>query len=139
MVQANLFQRLNKMMMLTKKLPVVLHLRYVWFVCVLSLFSLTVHAQIKLPLFFCDSMILQRDAKINIWGWASANEKVTIKFDGKTYKTKTADDGKWKLQLAPMKAGGPYTMELKGNNKIVLHDILIGDVWVCAGQSNMEH
>ena len=84
-------------------------------------------------------MILQRDIKINIWGWASKGEKVSVKFNGKSYHTKTNDEGKWMLQLAPMKAGGPYTMEISGKNKIVLHDILIGDVWVCAGQSNMEH
>ncbi|HYJ65761.1 MAG TPA: sialate O-acetylesterase, partial [Parafilimonas sp.] len=84
-------------------------------------------------------MILQRDIKINIWGWASKGEKVTVKFNGKSYHTTTNDESKWMLQLSPMKAGGPYTMEISGKNKIVLDDILIGDVWFCAGQSNMEH
>ena len=84
-------------------------------------------------------MILQRDAKINIWGWASKGEKVSIKFNRKTYKTKTGGDGKWALQLPPMKAGGPYTINISGKNKITLHDILLGDVWLCAGQSNMVH
>ena len=96
-------------------------------------------AQIKLPALIRDSMILQRDAKINIWGWASKAEKVRIEFNGKIYKTVTGDSGKWKLQLPSMKAGGPYIMDISGKNKIVLHDILIGDVWLCAGQSNMEH
>ena len=96
-------------------------------------------SQIKLPQIIRDSMILQRDIKINVWGWASKGERVSVKFNGKSYHTKTNDEGKWMLQLAPMKAGGPYTMEISGKNKIVLHDILIGDVWVCAGQSNMEH
>ncbi|HVU85075.1 MAG TPA: hypothetical protein VHC50_09550, partial [Puia sp.] len=96
-------------------------------------------AQVKLPGLIRDSMILQRDTGINIWGWASRGEKVSIKFNGKIYKTTTGNDSKWRLQLAPMKAGGPYTMEITGKNKISLHDILIGDVWVCAGQSNMEH
>jgi sialate O-acetylesterase len=98
-----------------------------------------VNAQIKLSQIIRDSMVLQRDAKINIWGWASKGEKVTVKFNGKTYHTKTNDESKWMLQLAPMKAGGPYNMEISGKNKIVFHNILIGDVWVCAGQSNMEH
>ncbi len=98
-----------------------------------------VHAQITLPQIIRDSMILQRDAKINIWGWASKGEKVSVKFNGKTYRTKTGDDGKWKVQLSPMKAGGPYTMDISGKNKITLHDILMGDVWFCAGQSNMVH
>ena len=97
------------------------------------------NAQIKLPQIIRDSMILQRDAKINIWGWASKGEKVSVKFNGKTYRTKTADDGRWKVQLSPMKAGGPYTMDISGKNKITLHDILMGDVWLCAGQSNMVH
>ncbi len=96
-------------------------------------------AQIKLPQIIRDSMILQRDIKINVWGWASKGERVNVKFNGKSYHTKTNDESKWMLQLAPMKAGGPYNMEISGTNKIVLHDILIGDVWLCAGQSNMEH
>ncbi len=96
-------------------------------------------AQIKLPGIIRDSMILQRDAKINVWGWALAGEKISIKFNAKTYKTITGNNGKWLLQLASQKAGGPYTMEIAGKNKIVLQDILIGDVWVCVGQSNMEH
>jgi sialate O-acetylesterase len=98
-----------------------------------------VTAQVKLPQIIRDSMILQRDAKINIWGWASKGEKVSVKFSGKTYRTKTGNDGKWKVQLSPMKAGGPYTMDISGKNKISLHDVLIGDVWFCAGQSNMVH
>ena len=101
--------------------------------------TFTVHAQIILPQIIRDSMILQRNAKINIWGWASKGEKVSVKFNGKTYRTKTGDDGKWKVQLSPMKAGGPYTMDISGKNKITLHDILMGDVWFCAGQSNMVH
>lgn len=96
-------------------------------------------AQVKLPQIIRDSMILQRDSKINIWGWASKGEKVSVKFNGKTYRTITGEDGKWKVQLSPMKAGGPYIMDISGKNKITLHDILIGDVWLCAGQSNMVH
>ena len=97
------------------------------------------NSQVKLPGLVRDSMILQRDAKINIWGWASKNEKVNIKFNGKNYKTTTGADGKWLVQLAAMKAGGPYTMEISGSNKIILSEILIGDVWFCSGQSNMVH
>lgn len=100
---------------------------------------LQMQAQVRLPQLIRDSMILQRNVKINIWGWAANGEKVTVQFNNKTFKTTTNDSGKWLIQLPPMKAGGPYTMEISGSNKIVLHDILIGDVWVCAGQSNMEH
>ncbi|ANI90637.1 9-O-acetylesterase [Arachidicoccus ginsenosidimutans] len=107
--------------------------------CVLMVLNNTSFSQIKLPQLVRDSMVLQRDAKINIWGWASKGETVKVKFNNQTYKTKTGSDGKWKLQLSPMKAGGPYTMEISGKNKIILHDVLLGDVWFCSGQSNMVH
>ena len=99
----------------------------------------SIHAQVQLPRLVRDSMILQRDTKVNIWGWASPKEKVSIKFNNKTIKVTTGVDGKWIVQLQPMKAGGPYTMEVTGKNKILLKDILIGDVWICSGQSNMVH
>lgn len=73
-------------------------------------------AQVKLPQIIRDSMILQRDAKINVWGFALQNEKITIRFNNKTYKTITNDNGKWILQLPSMKTGGPYTMEISGKN-----------------------
>lgn len=97
------------------------------------------YAEVKLPRLIRDSMVLQRDSKVNIWGWAAKDEKISIKFNGKTYKTKTGDNGRWLIQLSPMKAGGPYTMNISGSNKIILKDILIGDVWICSGQSNMVH
>src|SRR6185312_15605618 len=100
---------------------------------------LSPYAQIRLPRLVRDSMILQRDMKIDIWGWASKGERVTVKFNGRTYRSKTGAEGKWALELPAMKAGGPYTMEISGKNKIILHDVLIGDVWLCSGQSNMVH
>ncbi|HVY75878.1 MAG TPA: sialate O-acetylesterase [Puia sp.] len=103
-----------------------------------ALFCLS-QAQVRLPRLIRDSMVLQRDAKVNIWGWASPGEKIAVKFNGRTYKTKTGAEGKWMLQLQPTKAGGPYTMEIAGKNKITLYDILVGDVWICSGQSNMVH
>lgn len=98
-----------------------------------------INAQIKLPTLVRDSMILQRDTKVNIWGWATPGENISASFNGKKYQTKTGTDGKWIFQLVPTKAGGPYTMELSGKNKIILKDILVGDVWFCSGQSNMVH
>lgn len=97
------------------------------------------NAQVRLPSFFRDSMVLQRDADIQVWGWASAGEKVKIKFQGKNYSTTAAANGEWKLQLDPAKAGGPFTLSIQGKNKIILKEILIGDVWICSGQSNMVH
>lgn len=101
--------------------------------------SNTSMSQIKLPQLVRDSMVLQRDIKVNIWGWASPGENVTASFNGKKYQTKTDQEGKWIFQLAPTKAGGPYSMEITGKNKIVLKEILVGDVWFCSGQSNMVH
>ncbi|MFA5251931.1 MAG: sialate O-acetylesterase [Phycisphaerae bacterium] len=83
-------------------------------------------------------MVLQRDANVKIWGWADAGEKVTINFNDKTYIAITGTDGKWMVTLSPSKAGGPYNMEIKAENEIALKNILIGDVWICSGQSNME-
>jgi len=96
-------------------------------------------SQIVLPQMVRDSMVLQRDAEINIWGWASKDEKVTVLFNQKKYTTKANTDGKWRIVLSPMKAGGPYNMVISGKNKITLNNILIGDVWFCSGQSNMVH
>lgn len=98
-----------------------------------------ISAQVRLPQLIRDSMVLQRDTKLKLWGWASPGENVTITFNKKKHKTKTGRDGKWQLSLPPMKAGGPYTMKIDATNHLVLNDILIGDVWVCAGQSNMVH
>lgn len=96
-------------------------------------------AQVRLPRLIRDSMILQRDSKVNVWGWASSNEKIAVKLNNKTYKTKADAAGNWNLILPPMKAGGPYTMDITGKNKISLREILFGDVWFCSGQSNMVH
>ncbi len=110
-----------------------------FFVTVFSCLIYPVNAQVKLPRLIRDSMVLQRDTKINVWGWAAKNEKITVKFNGKTYKAKTGADGKWFIVLPPTKAGGPHTMDITGRNKISLKEILIGDVWICSGQSNMVH
>lgn len=96
-------------------------------------------AQVKLPRLIRDSMILQRDEKIKLWGWASVHEKIQVRFNGKVYTTKADANGNWMLHLPPTKAGGPYRMDITGLNKITLHDILFGDVWFCSGQSNMVH
>ncbi len=96
-------------------------------------------AQVKLPAIIRDSMVLQRDTPLKIWGWASSNEKVAVKFNGKTYRAKADGFGSWEIVLPPVKAGGPYSMTITGTNTIQLKDILFGDVWFCSGQSNMVH
>lgn len=106
--------------------------------CALLFFQIG-FSQIKLPALIRDSMVLQRDAPMKIWGRASSKENIKISFLNKKYKTTAGEDGKWLVTIPPMKAGGPYTMEIAGKNKITLKEILIGDVWFCSGQSNMVH
>ncbi len=102
------------------------------------LISQTAFCEVRLPRLISDGMVLQRDAEVKIWGWADAGEEVTVNFNGKSYTTAAGPDGKWTASLPLSKAGGPYTMEISASNHITLKDILIGDVWVCSGQSNME-
>lgn len=114
-------------------------------IVILIIGNFSAYAQIRLPRLIRDSMVLQRDVNIKIWGWAKKDEKVTVKFNNKSFKTKTAADGKWLITLPPMSSGGPYTMDIAGSNsrnpadRISLKEILIGDVWFCSGQSNMVH
>jgi sialate O-acetylesterase len=119
-----------------QKIPAIV---FTVFASILLIILEPVTAQVKLPRLVRDSMILQRDVNIKIWGWAAKDEKVNVKFNNKNYKTKTGADGKWLITLPPIKAGGPYTMDITGSNKISLKEILIGDVWFCSGQSNMVH
>ena len=101
--------------------------------------SIPLKAQVKLPRLIRDSMVLQRDIKLKIWGWASAGEKIVVKFNNKKYTTNTGTDGRWAIMLPPIKAGGPHTMKIEASNQIELKNILVGDVWFCSGQSNMVH
>ncbi len=102
-------------------------------------FAIPSVAQIKLPALIRDSMILQRDSRVRVWGWASPGEKVELQFNKKKYKVTTTQSGNWEIMLPPTPAGGPYAITLKGKNRIDLKDILFGDVWFCSGQSNMVH
>lgn len=96
------------------------------------------HSQVVLPRLVSEGMVLQRDTPLTLWGWASPNEKVEVHFKDKTYNATTGNDGKWSVALPAMKAGGPYAMDIRASNHITLENILIGDVWICSGQSNME-
>lgn len=94
--------------------------------------QLTPHAMVS------DGMVLQRNANINIWGWSEPDENIAVRFLNHSYLTTADLNGKWSVTLQKLEAGGPYCMEIEGSKKIVLHDILIGDVWICSGQSNMQ-
>jgi sialate O-acetylesterase len=95
-------------------------------------------AEVKLPKVLSDHVVLQRDAPIHIWGWADPGEQVTVSLLSQK-QTATGDDlGKWSVYLAPQPAGGPYNITVAGANTITISDVLIGDVWLASGQSNME-
>lgn len=96
------------------------------------------YADVTLPKIFGDNMVLQRDRTIIVWGWAQPKEKVRVTLNKQTKSATTGKDGKWKVELSAEAAGGPYQLIVKGNNTITLKDVLIGDVWICSGQSNME-
>jgi sialate O-acetylesterase len=94
-------------------------------------------AQVKLPRLISDGMVLQRDIPLKIWGWAAPGEKVVVNFNHKTYHATTGNDGKWTVLMQPVKSGGPFQMRIDARNHLVINDILVGDVWLCSGQSNM--
>ncbi|MGW8314934.1 MAG: sialate O-acetylesterase [Bacteroidales bacterium] len=105
----------------------------------LNLVSGSLSGQVTLPSLISDSMIIQRNAEVRIWGWAPAGETVRVSFNGRRYRAQTGAEGSWEVTLPPMEAGGPYTMEISGGNRIEIGNILVGDVWLCSGQSNMVH
>jgi sialate O-acetylesterase len=97
----------------------------------------TARADVRLHGLFTDHMVLQRDASVPIWGWADEGEAITVEFRGHTVKT-VAKDGKWMVHLKRLKAGGPDELKVTGQNSLTLPDVLVGEVWIASGQSNME-
>ncbi|HEY7773149.1 MAG TPA: sialate O-acetylesterase [Marinagarivorans sp.] len=107
-------------------------------VAVLALGSVNCFADVSLPKLVSSGMVLQRDIPVKVWGWAEPAEKIVITI-GDVQKTTQADaQGNWQTVLPAMKAGGPYSLTIQGNNEITLDDVLVGDVWLASGQSNME-
>jgi sialate O-acetylesterase len=105
------------------------------FVCIVT----PAFAEVSLPKIFSDNMVLQRDRALKVWGWAAPNEGVTVSFNGQSVKAKADRNGSWYVAFKPMAYGGPFAMSIKGkSNTISYKNILIGDVWICSGQSNME-
>jgi sialate O-acetylesterase len=109
-----------------------------WFLFLLILALTTAHAEVTLPALLADHMVIQRGLPVHVWGMATPHESVTVTFRGEN-KAATADDlGRWSVYLSPGEAGGPFQLGVKSTNTIVLNDVLVGDVWVASGQSNME-
>ena len=95
-------------------------------------------AKVILPKIFSDNMVLQRNGLIPVWGWADANEKIEVRFNNQVKSVKAGKNGKWLIRLDAENAGGPYDMTIKGKNTVQIRNILVGEVWLCSGQSNME-
>jgi sialate O-acetylesterase len=107
---------------------------------IFALFSLSAFADVRLPAILGSHMVLQQNTQASLWGWCEPGENITVSttWDTATYKIKGTSAANWKLSLKTPKAGGPYSITIRGNNTVVLEDVLIGEVWLCSGQSNME-
>src|ERR1700730_1428431 len=118
--------------------------RLPWLHIPLLLVSLTValtaitHADVTLPALLADHMVMQRGLPIHVWGTAAPQEPVSVAFRGETKAATTDDDGRWSVFLSPGESGGPFQLSIKATNTIVINDVLVGDVWIASGQSNME-
>jgi sialate O-acetylesterase len=97
-------------------------------------------ANIFLPEIFSDNMVFQQNSFVTIWGWAKTGETIVLKADwmDKDMSTLTDTEGNWKMTIKTPSAGGPYNIHIKGYNEVILKNVLIGEVWLCSGQSNME-
>lgn len=100
--------------------------------------AVAAQAEVTLPSLLADHMVIQRGLPVHVWGRASERKSVTVTFRGETKSTAADDLGRWSLYLSPGEAGGPFEMLIKASNTIQLKDVLVGDVWVASGQSNME-
>lgn len=106
----------------------------------MALSSDNLFAEVKLPAIFCDNMVLQQQTEVAIWGTAAKNASVSVttSWNHKSYSTKASKEGSWKLKVTTPKAGGPYELILSDGKSLKLKNVLIGEVWICSGQSNME-
>jgi sialate O-acetylesterase len=105
------------------------------------LFSITnkLCAEPRLPHLFSDHMVLQRDAPPRVWGWADPGEPIEVKFAGASRQTVAGTDGRWSLTLPPFSAGGPFVLDVRGKTVLHFKDVMVGEVWVASGQSNMTY
>ena len=103
-------------------------------------FAITLFAEVRLPSILGNGMVLQQKTQTNLWGWATSQKKITIvtSWNNRTYTGYSSFDGKWSIEVETPEAGGPYTITISDGQPIELSDVLIGEVWVCAGQSNVQ-
>ncbi|MDE6813840.1 MAG: sialate O-acetylesterase, partial [Duncaniella sp.] len=97
-------------------------------------------AEVKMPAIFGDNMVIQQNTDANMWGTAKASSTVTVTptWNNQTYSTKSDKDGKWKISIPTPAAGGPYTVTVSDGTPLTLSNVMLGEVWLCSGQSNME-
>lgn len=105
---------------------------------VLALAASTAQAGVKPNNLFTDGAVLQRGVKVPVWGTGRPGEKVTVEFQGQEVSTTADKDGTWRVELAPMEAGGPSELSIHGDYEVEIKDVLVGEVWICSGQSNMQ-
>jgi sialate O-acetylesterase len=102
------------------------------------IFAGSVNAEVRVPSIIGDNMVLQQGVKLRIWGNASPGERVTVSFDKKSSRTIADAEGRWETWIGPLRAGGPFEMTLRGSNVLTIKNVIVGEVWLCSGQSNME-
>lgn len=115
-------------------------IRFLTLLLIFSVAHLTIRAEVRLPSIFGHNMVLQQQTKVAVWGKATPGASVSVKtsWNGRTYNTRASSDGKWKLRVSTPSAGGPYTLTVSDGKPVTFKNVMIGEVWVCSGQSNME-
>ncbi len=115
-----------------KRLPVIL---------LFAAFAFASRAEVKLPAVISDHMVLQRQASVAVWGWAAPGAKIAVggSWDKRNWSGQADKDGRWLVRVRTPQAGGPYTLTVSDGTPVVVNDVMIGEVWVCSGQSNMVH
>ncbi len=114
------------------------HWLYCFPLCASLFFAGIANAEVKLPNIFTDHMVLQQKQPNKVWGTAEPQEKVQVSIGGQSQDVVADADGKWSVMLQPLEAGGPHELVVKGSNEIKIADVLVGEVWICSGQSNMQ-
>jgi sialate O-acetylesterase len=108
------------------------------FILIIFCSALAIEAKVSVPKIFSDNMVLQRETPLPVWGRSAPGGKITVSFNRQTTSTTADQKGNWSLELEPEKAGGPFILTIKGENTLEIKNVLVGEVWLCSGQSNME-
>jgi sialate O-acetylesterase len=113
-------------------------LRFILVICTAPFLGPLAKGEVRVPSIIGDNMVLQQGVKARLWGMAQPGERITVTFDGRTEGAITDPHSHWQIFLGPLKVGGPFAMTIAGSNTLTFKNVLVGDVWICSGQSNME-